>query len=180
MHFSVLVIGHDPDNQLAPYCEQLAIPARHPAEDRHYTELVARYGLAYTEKDAVEIAREEGFDDAEVDTTRNVTLLSNYNPEGRWDWWMPGGRWAGLLPTSATAREAARDNRLEGEDRSTLDQVQWNEDTLRLVHSLLINGRWHDLQQPETDTDSTRLEQFHTLTSDVDPDAPVLVVDCHI
>lgn len=180
MHYSVLVIGHGPETQLASHCEQLTTPARHPAEERHYTELVARYGLNYTQRDAIEIAREEGYDDAALDTEKHVTLLTSYNPEGRWDWWVPGGRWAGLLPTSKAAREAARDSRLEGDDQSTLDQVLWNEDTLRLTHSLLINGQWHDLYRPEEDTEASLLEQFYTLTSDVEPDAPVLVVDCHI
>lgn len=181
MHFSVLVIGHDPEEQLARYSERLIIPEQHEAEPRHYTTLVQRYGIDYTLEDARTLAFEEGYEDAEMREDRTVTLHTSYNSEGRWDWWVVGGRWSNLLPVTSKAREDARDSKLTGVTQATLSEVLWNEDTLLLVHSILLNGEWHDL--PDSRTDPTRgslLEQFHTLTSGLAADTPVTVIDCHV
>lgn len=178
MHYSVLVIGDHPGEQLADYNERLQVPDRRPASKKHYTELVAKYGLGYTEEDARDIAYADGYEDAELTPEREVFLLSSFNPNGRWDWWIPGGRWAGLLPTTQKALEAAQDNRLEGEDEAKLGDVLWNEATLRLVYSLVVDGVWYDLEKDESGG-QTLLEQFRSVTSQLDPGTAVTVVDCH-
>ena len=122
-HFTVLVIGENIDEKLAPYSEELSVKPyidikREEVEKRH-TEIrkeslmssfkqfqayldgyrgKARGTPAYLRKYANEMSLSEFASEyygQEID--ENGNLLSTYNPDSKWDWYQIGGRWAGLL-----------------------------------------------------------------------------------
>ena len=37
-------------------------------------------------------------DTADIDDSGVAFHMSTYNPDSKWDWWVIGGRWAGMLP----------------------------------------------------------------------------------
>lgn len=75
--------------------------------------------------------------------------LTTHNPDGHWDWWVVGGRWAGAW----TLREGAEDGPLEthtsekiSELRST-DNARWRDimpESVTPTYSWLdLEGQWH-------------------------------------
>lgn len=178
MHYSVIVIGEEEvENQLSPYCENLTEPDRIPATEEHYFDIVSRYGIAYTSQEASTLAQDYGYEEAEVGDQQLITLISHYNTDGRWDWWTVGGRWSGALSGAVDAASC------EGTkaDRSTLGEVRWNEEMLKAVHSLLVDGDWHDLDHGRDGPPEVSIvEQFNDIVAELPPSTPVTLVDCHI
>lgn len=103
-HFTVLVIGENWEDQLAPHSEQLevepykdycdlgsdgwpgsALAKDHPDLDRTDLALVA------------ETLSEKWGERYEADDL-GVYQWSTYNPRSKWDWYAVGGRWAGFFP----------------------------------------------------------------------------------
>ena len=111
-HFTVAVL-HRPDQSidelLAPYDEGLKV-------DR-YVEFTRQQAIDYVRKNNARMADKsddecwqfftEGYDRDMVDEEGN--LYTTYNPQSRWDWWVVGGRWSGLLRLkNGTTADSAR------------------------------------------------------------------------
>lgn len=111
-HFTVAVL-HRPDQSidklLAPYDEGLKV-------DR-YVEFSRQQAIDYVRKNNARMADKsddecwqfftEGYDRDMVDEEGN--LYTTYNPQSRWDWWVVGGRWSGLLRLkNGTTADSAR------------------------------------------------------------------------
>lgn len=120
-HSTVLVIGEEPEEMLAPYSEELEVEpyrkyedANSPQEHWHFKSLVAEQGLAegagwpafiaaYRER-YPDSAEETLLYDEEMD---RVYQMSTYNPLSRWDWYLLGGRWTGYFDLCPGARGTA-------------------------------------------------------------------------
>ena len=90
-HFTVLVIGEDVENQLAPFNE---CPENNsPYLVRNYvTEVVKKEWEEYGKNYSIEVfAEDEGY---KRDGDQFYRL---YNPNAKWDWWLIGGRWTGFF-----------------------------------------------------------------------------------
>jgi hypothetical protein len=110
-HFTVLVIGDDVDEQLAPYDENLETEPR-----RQYLEHASDdYGRAIKHLGDHPEDRPAGLDELDVaavlswyhgtevveepgpDGSFLYYRMTTYNPQAKWDWYQVGGRWAGFF-----------------------------------------------------------------------------------
>jgi hypothetical protein len=147
-HYSVLIIGPDPELQLDPFAELSALDGP-PAENwRAVFEVeVLQADFAATARQIVTRAEAKGQGD--LPRLRELLAAENYpeifagwfggdlgpegdwgywsNPEAKWDWFLLGGRWQGrlrLLPwRSGTSGECSWTNDGEPEDPNAFDQA---------------------------------------------------------
>jgi len=117
-HFAVMVIGNDPEDQLARYNEEIKVPEYEV--EIVSAEKIRSFREAYTvynEKNPTgitpEIAEENKKCSLEelyqkygkewngncwrFDKDHILREYSTYNPDSEWDWYVLGGRWLGLL-----------------------------------------------------------------------------------
>lgn len=102
-HFSVLVIGDNPEGQLAPYDENAEVPRYKSYEDRDPDSWprshAVKGGIEADDDAAVAAFLNKEWDDDEpyeVDE-KGLYRWSTYNPQSKWDWYELGGRWTGHL-----------------------------------------------------------------------------------
>lgn len=109
-HFTVLVIGNNPGELLAPYDENMEVePYREDIPQKDIDHMVEYYTKYAEERERIE----------NLDTNDRTTLtrywkrfkggemlidedgtpyqMNTYNPKSKWDWYEEGGRWQGLL-----------------------------------------------------------------------------------
>lgn len=110
-HFTCMVIGKKPEDQLAPYSEQIEMPER--ATEQVSDEDMIRFYTHY-------IQEEQGTKEVNINMTPEAFEkmydkkgkgwnggmwkkhtdgtwweYSTYNPQAKWDWYSLGGRWSG-------------------------------------------------------------------------------------
>jgi hypothetical protein len=105
-HFTVLVIGEDYEEQLAPYDESITVaPYRDYADEELLAFYIKQYAddhegaQAASDEDMVSFLNQKWSDDVRelrVDET-GIYRLSTYNPNSKWDWYSVGGRWTGYF-----------------------------------------------------------------------------------
>jgi hypothetical protein len=103
-HFTVLVIGEDVEEQLAPYDENISVEPYREYADTKELEFLHRVWDEENDrppKDDRELAR---FLNARWDTKEykyepqgGIYKMSTYNPRSKWDWYEVGGRWSGYF-----------------------------------------------------------------------------------
>ena len=106
-HYTVLVIGSDPEGLLEPYSEHLEME---PYKERMSDEDVARMREFYEKKDERKLSDEELLDhmhdwngtEGGIDD-EGMYYLSTYNPDSKWDWYSLGGRWIGSFKLKVNA-----------------------------------------------------------------------------
>lgn len=112
-HFTVLVIGDDPEGQLEPFDENLSVPAYksyergNPADywgvrmlrdSGHLTKPDAE--LTWQDlADAINVHYGDNMDESERHFVDEVGMyqMSTYSPDSKWDWYQIGGRWSGYF-----------------------------------------------------------------------------------
>lgn len=97
-HFSILVIGDNPEQQLAIYDEKLEVETHKTyLTDQDIDLLVRQVEINPTDPDAVieQLQDWSGFEGGMDNTGYYVWTISN--PRGKWNWYIEGGRWAGYL-----------------------------------------------------------------------------------
>jgi hypothetical protein len=179
MHFSGIIIGPDPKGQMARYSEDLEVE---PYMDECY--------------ECCGEARHQPCD--ECDNTGKA--MTTRNPEGHWDYWRVGGRWAGylrLLPgREGTAApllgdwDSPKDQDMSGRaDQALAGDVDW-EATLAAseghrTYFMVAEGVWKERQQYHPDsephfTDTPGYEHlWDSLTRNVSADTLVTIMDIH-
>lgn len=122
-HFSVLVIGENVEEQLAPYhefectgvndqyvkdverdLEELRSIYLKSTECEEQSETFAEYVCGYCGYETVPFGQATDKEGANkygyvlIDETGNVIkIVKRTNPNNKWDWWSIGGRWSGKL-----------------------------------------------------------------------------------
>ncbi len=116
-HSTVLVVGRDPEKQLAPFDENLAVEARWENQDPQDTQRMMEYYLKEEPLKRAELApafawprdadlikrvvQEHGHDwsgdQGRVLDNGIVQFRTTRNLRTRWDWYQLGGRWAGFF-----------------------------------------------------------------------------------
>lgn len=99
-HFSVLVIGPDPEAQLAAYDETLEVERYKAHESSPWFDRLAKEnGVDTTDLHAMAAFANERWDDEERYEVDDDGLYqwSTRNPNGFWDYWRIGGRYRGFL-----------------------------------------------------------------------------------
>jgi len=99
-HYTVLVIGENVEDKLAPYDEEIATEpyikytyGELIKEKRNLTMKNITYRQQYLNMNIKNFARD--WYGLKIDSKGNA--LSTYNPKSKWDWYSIGGRWQGLL-----------------------------------------------------------------------------------
>lgn len=105
-HFTVLVIGEDPEEQLQPFSENLIVPEYE--SDTVSQEEKDRFLAHYREENnfSPEVTFEEAYaiygeywngNCWRKDNDGVWKEYSRYNPNSKWDWYSLGGRWMGYF-----------------------------------------------------------------------------------
>lgn len=181
MHYVALVIGPNPDQQLARYDENLE---------------VAEHTVTCWNCDA----RPELIESCGCCGGRG-TCLSTSNPDGHWDYWRIGGRFAGRLPlkpgavgelgAKAWEYEDHPDRWAEVNDGTRADQakagaVNWAE--FNLPYAVVAEGAWRarERYEPSGATIDDRFVQdphyedfVRDLVTKLPPDTLVTIIDYH-
>lgn len=106
------------------------------------------------------------------------------NPVGKWDGWIVGGRWSGLLRGIPEAREGMSD--AAGDDAAR-DQMRLADlapeilatpGPLDAVHALLIDGEWRDAEDGRVSPRDFAADLRRRLSA-LDGARWITVVDCH-
>ena len=87
------------------------------SESYEYFQKVLDKGLFISYEDAWEEAKKWGY---EIDSDEN--LLSTYNPDSKWDWWVVGGRWSGYL----VLKERAENGDIIKVDQADFNEIDWD------------------------------------------------------
>ena len=118
-HFTVLVIGENPEDQLQPFDENKQVPEYKdsvvPEEELKkftevYTTFVPERGYGAKSEEEAEENKKLSFEDLyekrgddwngnewRKDENGEWAAYSTYNPDSKWDWYVLGGRWTGAF-----------------------------------------------------------------------------------
>lgn len=122
-HFTVLVIGNDIEEALAPFSEHIEMPRYQSGlvsdeEKERFMNLYRTYDetrtYAQLTEEEAEVNKTLSFDELydkygedwnDNNWSKNADGVwaeySTYNPKSKWDWYQIGGRWAGFLRKKA-------------------------------------------------------------------------------
>lgn len=183
MHFTVLVIGENPEDQISPF------DVNEPETD-YYTkeeiiELSRNYYFNYDTTASDDNVWREYLDHWDNPSTDKNGLYPFYDQEkvGFWDWYEIGGRWSGLLKlkygriplilphadyteTEEDLFARIADNRCDSayiEDIENLDEVA------KCTHSILMDGEYFD-----------DVSNAKDILIGLEKGTQVTVIDCHI
>jgi hypothetical protein len=141
-------------------------------------------GPTLTPEDAWEIVKEWGY---KIDEDDNV--LSTYNPDAKWDWYVIGGRWSNYLYLKERDEEGERLTA----DYAYFDEVDWDY-MIEMNHIPFCfvdwDGDWHEkgemgwfaMTKNEKDDDSwvDEFKAYIETLKNVEFQGEVTVIDFHI
>lgn len=105
-HFSVMIIGQDPGKQLQPFHEfECTGENDEHVQDIDVTDECREHGLDWHGLDDKVVESEDQVDRngahkygyAVMDGDTIIKAVNRTNPNKKWDWWVVGGRWQGML-----------------------------------------------------------------------------------
>jgi hypothetical protein len=209
-HFSVLVIGPDPEKQLAPYDENTEVePYKRRVDAEEVASMAKYYSLDATDLAAL-VPRLSEWDgrDGGVDDD-GLFVWSTLNPQSKWDYWRIGGRWRGFLrlvpggegslaelsyewtfdgPCTENWTGLA-DQALRGAvDLSAIQANCWVGDEPHRTYAVVAEGAWKakaemgwfGVSHSEAMDDLSWVEWWDHLIGNLSDDTLLTVVDCHI
>lgn len=151
------------------------------SENYEYVQKILDKGLFISYEDAWEEAKKWGY---EIDEDEN--LLSTYNPDSKWDWWVIGGRWSGYL----VLKERSENGDIIQVDQAYFNEIDWD---YMLNHNRIPfcyvcpNGEWCEkgimgwwaIVSDEI-SDQSWDKQFKDFINSIDYNCIVTAVDFHI
>lgn len=103
-HFTVMVIGNDPEGQLAPFDENIEVEEyeKGPVSEEDKQSFLDYYnkekGIKGTFDELYPLFGKEWNSNGYRKNEEGVwTGYSTYNPNSKWDWYCLGGRWSSML-----------------------------------------------------------------------------------
>lgn len=147
---------------------------------KKYSEQIMEKGLFLSWDDAWEEVKKWGY---ELDGEEN--LISTYNPNSKWDWYVIGGRWDGYL----ILKETDDFNEHLTSNQAYVSEIDWDLmlDNNHIPYCFVdSDGNWNEIGQMgwfgisfnEKDKDVWK-QEFKNYISSI-PDYLVTVVDFHI
>lgn len=111
-HFTVMVIGDDPEKQLSPFDESLESPLRCTGEvsDEEKNDMIEYYkdpqrGGIDLPFDELYKLKGEDWNGGQFKKDAGVwKSYTSYNENSKWDWYQMGGRWSGFLKLKEGAK----------------------------------------------------------------------------
>ena len=184
-HFTVLVVGDNAEEQLAPYDENIEVEP--------YGEDWGDEDIALFEEHVMKVSgdldtvlakmREWNGCKNTYDSERDVYVRwTTYNPKSQWDWYEVGGRWEGFF--KLTGEDRWVDSAYKGEiDFEGMKQ----QDIEPLTFAYVKDGEWHERAQMGwfAVTSNERPEgewekEFKDMLDSLPDDTLLTLFDCHI
>lgn len=188
-HFTVLVIGDDIKEQLAPYDENIEVEKYLVADvtENDIQQFKDYYLDKFPEKKEKDFeflysihGEDWNGNRYQKDPDDVWREYSTYNPKSKWDWYQIGGRWSGSLKVidPVTGDETTVDSAPKGKILN-LDEL--------VPFAVLKNGEWYErgkmgwwaVVSNEKEVDEWTKE-VKELLADVHDSTQLTVVDCHI
>lgn len=167
-HFTVMVIGAEPEKQLAPFDESIEMDKYNTGpisndEKTRFLDVYTTYesNVSYGPKNTQEAEenKKKTFDelykiygedwnscDWEKDERGIWCRFSTYNPNSKWDWYSLGGRWSGMIKLKEGAsgiegRSGVFDNETGIDQAKKGDIANFDELT---TFAVLKDGKWYE------------------------------------
>ena len=204
-HFTVLVIGEDPEGQLEPFSEHLQVEAYfEPMSSDDDTQMATHYKV----KPTLEALQPHAVDwnGCElVEQDGGIGYMSTYNPDSKWDWYKLGGRWNNFFPLKEGAEGTQGESGIndteakEGRcDQAEYKDIDWEtlfiengtgkgEEPQPLTFAFLKDGEWVERGQmgwfatvSDEKADGEWNAQYLEMLKSLAPDTLISVYDCHI
>lgn len=200
-HFTVLVIGHNPEAQLAPYNEDASQVGADRLTFEDCTEDARADYAHYLESGDAEFKSYKEYADRYYQKHKDGRYGYWRNEDAKWDWYELGGRWHGKLilkpgRTGLKGEDAiARFNAIAGKapaerDPRGADQAHKGDLDLEAMDdfstfAVVKDGEWFESGSMGwwgivTNENSDWSEQFKQMWAAVPDDEIVSVYDCHI
>ena len=189
-HFKVMVIGENPETQLAPFNQNLEVPryVKYTKEElvAKGREEISKYypERKWTDK---EIYMNEVFGYEPEDIGNNGEIYSTYNPNSKWDWYSLGGRWSGSIKlkegkqgecgrSGIFGNEVGIDRALKG-DIANFDEL--------MPFAVVKDGKWYEKGEMGYwaivfNEDKDWNSKFLKLVENLSDDTLISMYDCHI
>lgn len=208
-HFTVMVIGDNPEDQLMPYSENLdvdeyVVGTISDGDKGEFTEFYTVYDKdrkhGHVSKDQAEANKKMSFDDLyskygedwnggcwRKNKDGEWAEYSTYSPISKWDWYILGGRWSGMIKLKDNTdgvygSPEVLDNEVGVDQANRGDIANFDEIT---TFAILKNGEWIEsgemmyfgmVANEKDDWD----EIFKKETSNIPDDTLISIYDCHI
>lgn len=102
-HFTVIVIGENPESQLELFSENLEMePYQKFLDSEDVKRMAEFYDVSSTDLNALAAHLEDWCGEAGGIEDGRLFYLSTYNPNSKWDWYQLGGRWTGYFKTKSS------------------------------------------------------------------------------
>lgn len=204
-HFITMVIGDEPEKQLAPFDEDLEVPEYYDGEvsEGDKKRMMDYYSA---QKDVSFLSFEECYKEFGENWNDNTwrkcedglwRVVSTYNPNSKWDWYLLGGRWSGKIlrlkqgATSGIIGEpswCSDDKGIDAAHKGDIDLEAMQKEDISLVpYAFIKDGEWHSKgdmgwwgistnNKPEEEWDKHFWEMFYQLPDDT----MIWLYDLHI
>lgn len=193
MHFLVMVIGENIEEQMDPYYQDLEVDEylvgdMSETDKERMMDYYKSKGFEFVTFD--ECYEENGYDwdggRCRKDEDGVWREYSTYNQDAEWDWYEIGGRWAGRIVLKEGAeykapnfswgwskedkKKVLKERRV---DTALLKEIE-NTDCLS-AYVILKDGVWHYMGDEDAKSEETK-----KLMADVTPETRITFVDCHM
>lgn len=174
-HYSVLIIGNDVDEQLAPYDESIQVaPVKMHLEEDDVKRMAEYYKIDVSDKEALskKMIDWHGGKGGGLDK-EGLFYWSTYNQSSKWDWYEVGGRWDGSLETKDGLVNEATIGELIKPIEPTFAVVK---DGIWYENGKV--GMWGFVGGERAEEEWGK--EFYSLISGLPSGMVVTIVDCHI
>ena len=205
-HFTVMVIGNNPEKQLKPYDEnkrakRYSSPVSED-EVKRFMEYYKDKNEGTSDWDFRKMYKKFGKDwnfGVWQETKNGVIEWSTYNPKSKWDWYQLGGRWAGRIkvkegvsfepPNFSWGWEEEYKKEMLSEPRTDRAKKKDIANLSELTaFAVLMNGEWHGngemgwfgISHGETMTGDEWKSKVQELLNGLPDNTLISMYDCHI
>jgi len=190
MHFTVLIIGDNPEDQLQPFCEHTEMEKYEVGEVEEWEMKEMRdYYTTKDHRNALisfdSLYREYG---ESWNGKRWEKIgekwheFSCYNPDSKWDWYALGGRWSGMIKLKKGATGVVGRPGVGG-NKTGIDQAR-KKDIANLdelyTFAFLNKGLWDERGWDDAITNDEWKIALLKWFEEIGEDELISIYDCHI
>ena len=154
-----LIAGMSEEDWIAKYKEAWRTPESMKHQYEHNmknVELVKKYlDGTLTDKECHDLYCE---DETNIDEEGNI--LSTYNPDSKWDWYIVGGRWAGELKIKKSKVKKYGSDTVDQALKGDIDWAAMNSITPEQRKSAKRFWKYYVMEEPYPGTDEEKHEEF--------------------
>ena len=194
MHFTVMVIGDNDKEQLESYSANSIVKEYEldVLSENDKNIFIKYYNENYPE--TIKLSFSELYEKHGEDWNENIWReneegvwykYSTYNPNSKWDWYILGGRWSGMIKLKENCTgikgECGSFNNTPGIDAALKGDIA-NIDTL-ITFAVLKDGEWYEQEDIESNINlniNSWYQKIKQLLEDVSDDTLISIYDCHI